>query len=174
LQVEVLRDDEESRDRPEGAGLAAFDRLAGLHAVEQSDDHFMARWTAQRLFRFKLTNERNPTISLFYNARPGFALLALDNLSSFVSLKPYCVTLSELRKELAGGERPSSNVIARTYVIAVGIDGKVSPVVRAHMADRNAVFCGADGNPVWGGAGEAPALVGEGGVVRVLRLDPPG
>ena len=92
------------------SGRAAFYRLVAEHAVEKSDDHFLARWTAQRLLRFKLGDSPRPTVSIFYKARPGFALVTWDSLSRRVSLKSYCVTATELRKRLATDVAPGESL----------------------------------------------------------------
>jgi hypothetical protein len=162
-------------DPPGGAGSSAFERLVNQHAVERSDGQFLARWTAQRLFRFKLSDAPHPVFSLFYKARPGFDLFELNNLSSFVQLTSYCVTIPQLRKQLATGDQPPRQIVARAYAIAVGIDGQPPPHVSALVTERNAVFCGAEGRPVFGGSGDAPApaRADKGGVLRVLRLDSP-
>jgi hypothetical protein len=163
-------------DRPTGHGQTAFDRLIGKHAVEREDNRFFARWSAQRLFEFNLGSNPASAFSVSYSARPGFALLALDDLERGLTLGSYCVTAPELRKWLTSNRRTEKSVVARNYFIFAGIDSQVPPDIRVHVADGNAVFCGSDGKAVFSHPNDVPvrARAGGGGVVRMLRLVSPG
>jgi hypothetical protein len=163
-------------DRPDGPGRAAFDRLIARHAVEREDHQFFARWTAQRLFQFDLGTDRAPSFSLSYRARPAFDLLALDDLAHGRTLDAYCATVPQLRRWFEASGRASNAVIARRYAIPAGIDGRTPPAIMVHVTGGDAVFCGGDGRAIVSGPGDSPvqARPGVDGVVRLLRLAPPG
>jgi len=159
----------------EGEARRAFDRLTAERAVELADGQYLARWTAQRLFTISLGENITSAVSLAYRARPGFLLLGWADLDRLIPLGAYCVTPSALRQELKSNGQDLSQFVAKTFDISVGVDDRAPANTRARVADKNTVFCGADGQRVFGGPNQPPAMPrANDGIVRILRIEPPG
>jgi hypothetical protein len=160
---------------PEGEARRAFDRLAAERAVELENGQYWARWTAQKLFTIPLGENISSAVLLVYRARPGFLLLGWADLERLIPLSAYCLTPSALQQELKANGQDLPQFVARTYNISVGVDHKAPATTSARVADKNAVFCGADGGPVFGGPNQPRAIPrANDGIVRILRIDPPG
>jgi hypothetical protein len=159
---------------PEGGrARSAFNRLIAEHAVGQKDNQLFALWTAQRLFRFALDDKQQSTILLSYRARPGFALLSWRGLSRAIRLGAYCVTESALHQRFAT-RQVSSDIVVHFYAIPIGIDNIAPSHVSAHIAGENSVFCGSNGEPIFGGTETSSSpRADKDGVLHILRLDPP-
>jgi hypothetical protein len=160
-------------DRLPGAHQAAFGRLLAEHAVEMSDGQALARWTAQRIWRFDLSAQPSAVLSLTYRARPGFALLAKSDIARAIPLGRYCITGPALARRLGGA--PDRLLVVKTYAFAVGVDGETPPRVALQVGDGQAVFCAADGSAAFGEPGGRPRPArAQNGVLRVLEISPPG
>jgi hypothetical protein len=162
-------------DPPSGSGLAAFDRLLALHAVQKSDNQFLARWTARQTFRFAIGEKAGPVLSLSYLARPGFRLLKFRDLGEMLRPGSYCVSPMGLADRLGPGAQ-AGDVVAKTYDIAVGVDGKSPDQVSLTVSSERAVFCATDGTAAFSRPGEPsrPARVGRDSILHVLELALPG
>lgn len=161
-------------DAPSDSDRTAFKRLIDTGAVASADGQYLARWQARRHVKLDIGDTTTPVVTLSFNARPAFELVGLDSAASRLRLRAYCITPTALRKRLAEAGHRGAAVVARSYSVAVGVDSRPPPSLAVSADAPNAVFCGADGQPVFGGTGEVPARVGPGGIFRLLRLDPPG
>jgi hypothetical protein len=161
-------------DLPQGRGRTAFDHLLAAHAVQRSDGQFLAKWTAQRLFRFDTAGRTRTVLSLSFRARPGFSLVTLRDLTRAVRLESYCVTAESLSGQL-GRSAADRRFVVKTYEIVLGVDGKPPERAMARASGQGTFFCKPDGTAAFGGphAASSPARVDSRGVLQVLELSAP-
>ena len=164
-------------DPAPSADSPPFKRLLAQGAVQVTDGQLWARWQARRLWHFKL--QPSPAgdpldFQLSFTARPGLALVPANALGRALPWASYCVSPAQVRDRLAALGQPAGSVVARSYAIAVGVDGQVPGSVMARISDPRTIFCGADGRPAFGGPAPTPVRVDRAGFLRILRLDKPG
>lgn len=156
---------------------APFRRLLALKAVQPTDGQLWARWQARRSWHVALPPSRASEVQelqLSYTARPGLALLPVNELPVAVHLGDYCVSAAQVRNRLAALGQDGESVVVRSYAIVVGVDGRRPGSVTATVADPRTIFCGAHGQAVFGGSAPTTVRADRAGVLRILRLDPPG
>jgi hypothetical protein len=164
-------------DPAPAADSPPFKRLLAHGAVQATDGQLWARWQARRLWHFKLQPSRaeDPLdFQLAFTARPGLALVHANALGRALPLGDYCVSPAQVRDRLAALGQPAESVVARSYAIAVGVDGRVTGAVAARIADPRTIFCGADGRPAFGRPAPTAVRADRAGFLRILRLDKPG
>ena len=134
----------------------AFEMLQRLGAVELSGAEYIARWTAQRAVKVRLT-PGSTTLALVYRARPAYSLRRFDQISRPAFLESSCLSVEAFVSAL--GPAPAGRLFAiREYAISVSIDDKpphsLSIAVDAPEkkdAQRSLLaFCGADKKAVTG------------------------
>ena len=164
-------------DPAPAADSPSFQRLLALGGVQVTDGQLWARWQARRLWHFKLPpsgTEEPLDLQLSFTARPGLALVPANGLARALPLASYCVSAAQVRSRLAALGQPTESVVVRTYAIAVGVDGRAPGSLAARISDPRTIFCGANGQAVFGGPALAPVRADRSGVLRILRLDKPG
>ena len=164
-------------DPPPAADSVAFKRLLSRRAVELTEGQVWARWQARRLWHFELPPSPAGSALDFqrsFTARPGMALVPTNTLARSLPLASYCISAAQLRDRLTALGLTTESLVARTYVIATGVDGSAPRSLTARVSEPGTFFCGTDGRPAHGGAGSTPARADRAGVLRVLRLDKPG
>ena len=163
------------------ADLAAYQRLVALRAVQLRDGQPWAFWQARRVWRFTWppTASVQPqrftqTFTLKYTARPGLRLLDAQQPARALSLASYCLSAAQWRAWLAAAELTGMPLVARTYAIALGVDGRPPARSTVQVDDAQAVFCSAEGRAAFGGPTPAEARTDKAGVLHVLRMAKPG
>jgi hypothetical protein len=165
-----------------GAGDApAVGTLERLGAVEQSDGNYIAKWTAQRKVKVALSPSSH-TLTLKYMARPGFALLRFDQMSSSAYLAKYCLSAHDLVRAL-GPAAATRMFVVSDYAIPLSIDDRSPPSLsvavygpgKEEAQEYLIAFCGADGKAVIGQAADIKALARPDakGVIRIWSCMPP-
>ena len=156
---------------------APFKRLLALQAVQRTDGQLWARWQARRSWHFALqplATADVQTLQLSFTARPGLTLVPVSALPKAVDLRDYCASVAQVRSRLAALGQGGRQVVARTYAIAVGVDGRPPASVKATISDPRTIFCGALGKAAFGGPAPAAVRADRAGFLRILRLDSPG
>ncbi len=164
-------------DPAPAADSPPFKRLLAHRAVQVTEGQPWARWQARRLWHFKLQPSRDGDLldfQLSFTARPGLALVPANALARALPLGHYCVSAAQVRDRLAALGQATESLVARSYAIAVGVDGRAPESVTAKISDPRTIFCGADGQPAFGGPAPTVVRVDRSGFLRILRLDKPG
>jgi len=139
-------------------GKPGLEMLERLGAVEEAAGNYIAKWTAQRKVKIALSPGRG-TLTLTYKARPGYALLRLDQISKPGYLAKYCLFSDDLVRVL-GHPAATGMFVVSDYTIPVSIDDRrpssvavaLEPSGKEHESASLIAFCGADGKPVIGQA----------------------
>lgn len=163
--------------RPDAPALKALERM---HAVQHSEDGYLANWTARRVLRIPLKVSADQRIELRYRARPALLELPSDQLTSGGREAVYCVSPKQANALLQAGSHPRL-VHAAEYSIATGIDGHPAPTVKLWKSPEgngSRVFtfvCGPHGQSiaVAGNLERRPVQADQAGNLRILEVREP-
>ncbi len=166
--------------RPDSRALKALERM---HAVQRSEEGYLAKWTARRVLRIPLVDSANQRIELRYLARPAASQLPSDSLFTGEREAAYCVSPAHAGAMLHIGSSPRLVHVAE-YSIATGIDGRPAPKVMltkstdAGSAAASRVFtfaCGPHGKPIAlaGNLSRRPVQPDQAGNLLVLEVTEP-